>query len=269
MNLVIPALFEFIILALVTAVLLITTYRLVIYGFSRRLMSFLVASIVVCGGVSVMFFSQYRQLAKPETERMMEIVNQPVMRSRSGDVSGTPTKRAVAQYTFLVDGTYSNYPSPNRELVRFAPTELEVQWRADALIALARQNAAAAVAAMKAAFWGLFWIPLLLTGYLLSRREFKRLTDKHGFQRITPQTTFADIDGFVSMLLGACEDANMHGTLEQILSQPNDKRKLMVNELLATLRDKRAPKMLIDGFVCLLDDDVAEKAYVAIHKCAR
>ncbi len=269
MNLAIPTLFEFVIVLLIAPVLSSNTYRLVIYGFARRAVLFLVASIVVCGTLNVMYYSQYRQLAKPEAERMMEIVNQPVMRSRSGNVSGTPTKRVAARYTFLANGTYSDYPSPNGELVRFAPTELEVQWRADALIALARQNDAAAVAAMKSAVWGLLWIPLLLTGYLLSRREFKKLTDKHGFQRITPQTTFADIDGFVSMLLGACEDANMHGTLEQILSQPNDKRKLMVNELLAGLRDKRAPKMLIDGFVCLLDDDVAEKAYVAIHKCAR
>ena len=71
------------------------------------------------------------------------------------------------------------------------------------------------------------------------------------------------------MLLAACEDMGMNATLEVLLSAPDDRRKLVVRELLERVRMSGAPKPLHDAFVCLLDDAVAEKAYEVIYKCQR
>ena len=84
----------------------------------------------------------------------------------------------------------------------------------------------------------------------------------------TPMT-FAEVEGFVTMLMVACEDANMNDTLEMLLSQPNDRRKAVVRELLQRFSVAGAPKSLHDAFVCLLDDEVAERAYQIIYQCKR
>jgi hypothetical protein len=84
----------------------------------------------------------------------------------------------------------------------------------------------------------------------------------------TPRT-YADIDGFITMLLVACEDATINSTLQELLSQPNPARKAVVLKLAERLRSNSAPPTFIDAIVCLLDDDVAEKAYQAIYQCAR
>lgn len=79
--------------------------------------------------------------------------------------------------------------------------------------------------------------------------------------------TFAEVDGFIDMLRGACEDAEMHQTLDKILTQPDDARRQMLHVLIEDLRQKNAPRPLIDAFVCLLDDAAAEKAYAVIYAC--
>jgi|GEM_PF-1542342 len=79
--------------------------------------------------------------------------------------------------------------------------------------------------------------------------------------------TFADVDGFVNMLRGACDDKEMHQTLEKILTQPDDKRKQLLHVLIDDLRAKNAPRDLIDAFICLLDNEAAEKAYTVIYQC--
>ena len=84
----------------------------------------------------------------------------------------------------------------------------------------------------------------------------------------TPRT-YAEVEGFIDMLLAACEDASMNETLELLLSQPDDRRRAMVERILARLRTREAPQKLIEAMACLLDDDVAEKAYAAIHDCDR
>jgi hypothetical protein len=84
----------------------------------------------------------------------------------------------------------------------------------------------------------------------------------------TPQT-FGDVEGFISMLLAACEDEEMNGTLQTLLSQPDDRRRATVHRLLERLRERQAPKALIEAIACLLDDVAAEKAYEAIFRCAR
>jgi hypothetical protein len=84
----------------------------------------------------------------------------------------------------------------------------------------------------------------------------------------TPKT-FGEVEGLVTMLMAACEDAKMNDTLEMLLSAPNDRRKAVVRELLERFRVAGVPKSLHDAFVCLLDDEVAERAYQTIYQCKR
>ena len=81
--------------------------------------------------------------------------------------------------------------------------------------------------------------------------------------------TYGEVEGFVTMLIAACENMGMNESLEILLSAPNDRRKAIVRELLERFRQANAPKSLLDGFVCLLDDEVAEKAYEVIYRCKR
>ena len=84
----------------------------------------------------------------------------------------------------------------------------------------------------------------------------------------TPRT-YGEVEGFIDMLLAACEDASMNETLELLLSQPDDKRRAMVEKILVRLRQRNAPRKLVEALACLLDDEVAERAYAAIHHCER
>jgi len=81
--------------------------------------------------------------------------------------------------------------------------------------------------------------------------------------------TFGDVSGFIDMLLAACEDQEMNETLQILLSQPDERRRVIVNRLLDRLRERQAPHTLIDALACLLDDDAAEKAYETIFRCTR
>jgi Trp operon repressor len=81
--------------------------------------------------------------------------------------------------------------------------------------------------------------------------------------------TFGDVEGFINMLLAACEDEAMNETLQILLAQPDERRKAIVHRLLDRLRERSAPQPLIDAMACLLDDEAAEKAYEAIYKCGR
>lgn len=81
--------------------------------------------------------------------------------------------------------------------------------------------------------------------------------------------TYGEVEGLVTMLIAACEDRETNHTLEILLSAPNDRRKAAVYELLDRFRVAGAPTSLHNAFVCLLDDDVAEKAYQVIYECRR
>ena len=81
--------------------------------------------------------------------------------------------------------------------------------------------------------------------------------------------TFGEVEGFIDMLLAACEDESMNATLEMLLSQPDVKRKAIVHRLLDRLKKKDAPQALIEAMACLLDDAAAEKAYEVIFQCKR
>ena len=71
------------------------------------------------------------------------------------------------------------------------------------------------------------------------------------------------------MLMAACEDLGMNETLEVLLSAPNERRRVVIGEFLERFRMSGAPASLHNAFVCLLDDDVAEKAYEVIYHCKR
>ena len=81
--------------------------------------------------------------------------------------------------------------------------------------------------------------------------------------------TFGEVEGFIDMLLAACEDRSMNDTLEMLLSQPDAKRRAIVHRLLDRLKARKAPQPLIDAMACLLDDDAAEKAYKVIFNCGK
>jgi hypothetical protein len=59
--------------------------------------------------------------------------------------------------------------------------------------------------------------------------------------------TFGEVEGFIDMLLAACEDKSMNATLEMLLSQPDAKRKAIVHRLLDRLKEKDAPQALIEA----------------------
>ena len=84
----------------------------------------------------------------------------------------------------------------------------------------------------------------------------------------TPRT-YGEVEGFIDMLLAACEDASMNETLEMLLSHPDDKRRAMVAKILERLRGRKAPQKLIEALACLQDDGIAERAYQAIHNYPR
>ena len=84
----------------------------------------------------------------------------------------------------------------------------------------------------------------------------------------TPRT-YGEVEGLVTMLMAACDDMGMNETLEMLLSAPNDRRKAAIHQLIEGFRMGGAPKSLHDAFVCLLDDEVAEKAYEIIYRCKR
>jgi hypothetical protein len=77
------------------------------------------------------------------------------------------------------------------------------------------------------------------------------------------------INSLVTMLMAACEDAGMNETLDMLLSQPDDKRQYVVQELVQRMRANKAPRALIEAFLPLLDNAVAEKAYEVIYQCRR
>lgn len=70
------------------------------------------------------------------------------------------------------------------------------------------------------------------------------------------------------MLRAACEDKTMNATLENLLSQPDKKRKIMVLMLVKDLTNKNAPLELIEAISCLVDDAIAEKTDEVIYGCS-
>jgi len=79
--------------------------------------------------------------------------------------------------------------------------------------------------------------------------------------------TVAEVDGFITMLLSACENDDINRTLEMLLALPDEKRRGLVHSWVNDLLIAQAPQDFIQAVACLLDDAVAEKAYEVIYRC--
>jgi hypothetical protein len=79
----------------------------------------------------------------------------------------------------------------------------------------------------------------------------------------------AEIEGFIGLLVAACNDSKINATLERLLAMPDEKRKGLVHAWVTDLLIEEAPKDFVQAVACLMDDAVAEKAYEVIYKCKR
>jgi hypothetical protein len=82
-------------------------------------------------------------------------------------------------------------------------------------------------------------------------------------------TSVAEVDGFITMLRTACEDRTVYARLEKLLSMPDEKRQSVVRAWVNDLLIAQAPRDFVQAIACLLDDEVAEKAYEVIYNCQR
>ena len=85
----------------------------------------------------------------------------------------------------------------------------------------------------------------------------------------TAPRTVAEVEGFVDLLLAACNDSTINATLERLLSLPDEKRQGLVHTWVSDLLIEEAPRDFVQAVACLMDDAVAEKAYEVIFKCKR
>jgi hypothetical protein len=85
----------------------------------------------------------------------------------------------------------------------------------------------------------------------------------------TPPRSVAEVQGFIDLLMAACNDAKINATLERLLAMPDEKRQGLVHAWVTDLLIEEAPKDLVEAVACLMDDAVAEKAYEVIYKCRR
>ena len=85
----------------------------------------------------------------------------------------------------------------------------------------------------------------------------------------TPPRSVAEVQGFIDLLMAACNDAKINATLERLLAMPNDSRKGLVHAWVTDLIVEQAPQQLVEAVACLMDDAVAEKAYEVIYQCKR
>ena len=81
--------------------------------------------------------------------------------------------------------------------------------------------------------------------------------------------TVGDEEGFIALLRAACDDRAINGTLEKLLSLPDEHRKVLVHSWVSELVVNGAPPEFVRAIACLLDDRVAEKAYEVIFQCSR
>jgi hypothetical protein len=84
-----------------------------------------------------------------------------------------------------------------------------------------------------------------------------------------PPRSVAEVQGFIDLLMAACNDAKINATLERLLAMPDEKRQGLVHAWVTDLLIEEAPKDLVEAVACLMDDAVAEKAYEVIYKCRR
>lgn len=217
----------------------------------------------------------------------------PVATSPGPDLSGLFADKApklresamksAARSRYVQHGEIATFALMSGETVRFEPTERAIADRVDYLLESSRQEASWRTFRERQLIWLLAWIPVVLLGYLGGRVEYSYLVRKYQFSRIVrprcevvkikgrvaKPNTFAEVEGFVGLLKAACEEPEMNSTLQTILEQPDVIRQTMIRDLLVQFEKKGAPQILSEAFICLMDNEVAEKVYVYIHRCER
>ncbi len=247
----------------------VRTYRWAIHGFGRKrgdldmlLIGIVLGSLFVGALMFVTVRSTANRLADPYQAAYLA----------DAPLSTAPAQRALmlAQRDFLAKGDINDiiYDAP-KVRVRFWPTETDIIRRANIVENVARRTRDNEQRLVLAFVWTFGCIAAVLFGALLGRREYNNLVTNHGFRRLSGQLTFGEVDGLISVLRGACEDPELYRTLELTLTQSDTGRKAMLRTLITELRAKQAPGELIDAFICLMDDEAAEKAYTVIYQCER
>ena len=84
-----------------------------------------------------------------------------------------------------------------------------------------------------------------------------------------PPKSVADIGSFITMISAACDDPAVSKRLEQLLEMPDEKRQGLVHAWVTDLLVAEAPRDFVQAIACLMDDQVAEKAYEVIFNCRR
>ena len=247
------------------------TRYLLIYGSNARSVLWVIACIIAFIGMgSLSNSAHHRSLKSAVSSQSQSFVTPSVWRSDLTAQRNENAGRSGARFNFIENGKINRYLTANGETVAFVPSLADIESRASKLASRIVQQKEANALLLKAQVWWFAWVPVLLLGLGSARLEYLKLVRFHNF---SPQRnkfqTFAEIEGFAGLLMTACEQSDAHSTLETILSLPDEKRQSLLQTLTSNLRDKGAPKELTDAFVCLMDNDVAEKVYAYIHKCKR
>jgi hypothetical protein len=240
------------------------TRRLAIFGDRGKLDTWLVSAVGISLLLGALMFAGYRN-------NTAKLADPYAAANLSGAAYADSPKRDSklrAQRVYLATGETISYEAGGENVV-YVPTYFDSIARTNIVADIMRRNKDNDIRLTMAFLWSLSWLPALLAGVFIGRQEYRTLSANYGFQRPTAAKTFAEVEGLINMLRGACEDPALYQTLELILTQPDHGRKAMLRELITEMRGKQAPADLIDAFICLTDDAVAEKAYTVIYKCER
>lgn len=79
----------------------------------------------------------------------------------------------------------------------------------------------------------------------------------------------AEHETFITMLRVACEDRTVNAQLERLLALPDVERQNFVHAWVTDMLVAGAPRNFIEAVGCLMNDEVAEKAYEVIFNCQR
>ncbi len=255
---------ELVLLAFAVALVFERSRRWAVYGDTGKIDTLMVSAVLFCLFISILMFVGHRVQANRLSNPYLA-ANLPLPQESGGPRMDAKMR---AQRDFLATGQTTNYDAgPDR--VTYKPTEFDTRARERIAVDVASRIQANDLRLSLAGIWMLGTLGALFAGWRLGRQEYRNLAANHGFARLEGRRTFADVDGLINTLRGACEDANLHRTLDLILTQPDHARKAMLRELITEMRAKQAPNDLIDAFICLMDDAVAEKAYAVIYKCER
>ncbi len=262
---------EFSMLLIIVLMLLTSSRHVAIYGGNSATNWTFGICAVVCLMVAVYFDGKARSPIANAAGTHITVLGKDAS-PQEKDLA----QRSIAQFRYVQTGEIANYPVASGESLRFQPTERDVDSRNDWIARSSKLEAAQQVSRVWQKIWLLTWIPVVLLGYLAGRIEYAYLVKKYQFSRVVNERsrimkphTFAEVEGFVGLLKAACEDPAMNSTLQTILEQPDAGRKSMIRDLLVQFKDKGAPQVLSDAFICLMDNEVAEKVYVYIHQCER